>query len=1173
MGSRLIPYFSTGLLYRGLYLWAVRLRSLELRGFKSFADPVKLPFTARLTGIVGPNGCGKSNIADALRWILGEQKGRLLRIEKADNLIFNGTQRRKPLPFAEVSLEVEDFSPELPRLVFTRRVYRDGESEYLLNGAPARMKDFLTYFWQVHISPQSILDGGQVEALIQDRGGARRALLEALAGIERYHHHKKEALAQLEKTTQALAQIESLLNELETQAQELSRQAEKVKTYQDLRTAYRDLLSAWISQELQVIKQAQLREAQQYAQQEAALQTLQETLMQLERRIQALEQQSNPEAYATLEATYKHLQRQWEALLRDESTLQERKKHLQQQLSDYKEEASHRQRQEQELLAEEARLRSKKDEAQQTLLQLQESLSDLQRQQKAAETHLQQAQEALKHCQQEQEKAARQLRQLQQQLQTLQASLPPLREQIQAYQQKENELQKRLDELAAEQDSQRSTLGSLAAQREAAEKRLQSLRSQHAALEAQKNHLLACLRRSEARYHALISERQALEALLSQAAGWPSFIGRLREKVPFWRTEDIFFASEADLPLLSFLLRLEPPTLWVLSAADAEALHDLLEEQQEGVFCVRIYTPTDSTAPTGRWADRIETLPEFAGLAQQLWGDIVVSEEPGPGRTLHPSGKLLWLSDGRAYHLSPAHTAHIGLPHRIQRLTAEAQRWNLHITTLKQLVEALAQEQERLPLVYWQQTAQQAEQQQRLLEKHLATLTAREEETQHQLTHTQAALQRLLAQEKSLQEQLAALLPAEKAAQTQAEATTQQVEAHRLQLEGLQKQTHTLQKTLQEKRLQLLQAENEYKNAERAYKLTFQQIEEVRQRLHWLESRQRDLARQEQETEERLTQLMQEKERAHAEKQSVAERLEALQAAWRETETQLMQLRAQYQKQLEERESLREAQARSKARQADLAQKQALLLQRLSVELELSEADLPPSPSPRLKAELVEAQLSDLKQALQNLGPLNFEAAAALEALHARQTQLLTQKTDIQETLKRLRHLIQSLDREAQERFLQTFEAVRARFMELFQSLFAEGDSCDLVLLQPDSPLTSEIDIIARPKGKRPLSLQQLSGGEKALTALALLFGTFAVQPTALCVLDEVDAPLDDANAQKFGRLLQRFSQHIPLLVVTHNKTTMAHCEVLFGVTMPEPGVSAVLGVELQVAPAAAPAA
>ncbi|MCS7189721.1 MAG: AAA family ATPase, partial [Bacteroidia bacterium] len=197
----------------------MRLRSLELRGFKSFAEPTKIPLRASLIGIVGPNGCGKSNIAEALRWLLGEQKSKLLRIEKSDNLIFNGTQNRKPLPFAEVGLEIEDFSPELPVLSFRKRIHRDGEIEYFINENHSKLKEFLNYFWQIGITPQGIIDGNQVEAIIQDRGGARRSIIESLAGIEKYDYHKREVLVELEKATLALGQIENLLTEIKQQAE------------------------------------------------------------------------------------------------------------------------------------------------------------------------------------------------------------------------------------------------------------------------------------------------------------------------------------------------------------------------------------------------------------------------------------------------------------------------------------------------------------------------------------------------------------------------------------------------------------------------------------------------------------------------------------------------------------------------------------------------------------------------------------------------------------------------------------------------------------------------------------------------------------------------------------------------------------------------------------------
>jgi chromosome segregation protein len=240
-----------------------------------------------------------------------------------------------------------------------------------------------------------------------------------------------------------------------------------------------------------------------------------------------------------------------------------------------------------------------------------------------------------------------------------------------------------------------------------------------------------------------------------------------------------------------------------------------------------------------------------------------------------------------------------------------------------------------------------------------------------------------------------------------------------------------------------------------------------------------------------------------------------------------------------------------------------MLAQRLQMETGLALSNLPDEPTARLPAEQVEHQLQNLRQEMSHLGELNFEAFSTLQQEKARMDSLQTQKTDISLTLEQLEKLLLHLDREAAQRFTDTFEAVRQAFIRQFRELFSEEDTCDMLLVEPDNPLSSAIDIIAKPRGKRPLSITQLSGGEKALTVLALLMGILSIRPPALIILDEVDAPLDDINADKFGRLLRRFSERSPLLVITHNKITMSYAEVLYGVTMPEPGVSTLLGVEL----------
>ncbi|GIV23537.1 MAG: chromosome partition protein Smc [Bacteroidia bacterium] len=1153
---------------------AVQLRSIELRGFKSFADPVKLPLSARLIGIVGPNGCGKSNIADALRWIMGEQKGRLLRIEKAENLIFNGSQRRKPLPFAEVSLEVEDFSPELPRLTFTRRVYRSGESEYFLNGSPARLKDFLSYFWQVGLTPQSILDGGQVEALIQDRGGARRALIESLAGIERYHHHKKEALAELEKTEQALAQVELLLGQLEGQIEQLKKQAEKVEKYRQLRDAYKEVLLGWIAQEVQSIEKQKAQTCTQIEAQRSQRSGLEENLRQIEERIQQLEKENLTEALSLAEAAYEHLRGRKQELQREESALQERHKHLVRQLEALSEEQAYRLRQKEELIAEEARLRDKRTQVESLLLKEREALADLQARHTLLSQEIQKAEAAYKAKEQERKHAAEKLYKLQSRTNELRAALEPIEERLQSIGSERVHLQAQLMRL--EEERRQLLEGQAALAQEVAQWRhqLHALNAYKTALLGQQERLRTTARKVEATLQGLASQRKALEALFAQTEGLPKFLGELRQKreVVFWRTEDIFFAEGNDMVFLATLLRTELPTLWVRSKEEMERLEALLKESKEGFFCVRIYS--SSAAERKGWSARFQELEDFAGLATYLWGDVEVGEGmPEKGRRIDPTGRKIYLPDGCLYYLSDSSTAHIGLPHRIQRLQAEERLWEKRKDLLRFYVEHIERELRRLPLERYQRLLREREAAYAQQEKTLSTLQVRREEMEKRLqTLEREAHQYVQQREAKLKEiqQIAPQLQALEAQLTEQEAALTQLQEH---LRILQSQYNQASQELSERKFFLAQQESELQSVERAYKLILQQVEQVHRGALAAEERQKETQRDKTKAEQRLAQIAAELSEIGPKIEALKARVEELRGQQKAIESELSRLRVEWASLQKDKEAVQQSIARGEMRLAELEQKYALLRQRAEVEAEVSLTELPAPPSSRLKAEWVEQRLTQLKEEIVALGELNFEAAALLEQLLGRQAELLTQKTDITETLTQLKALIHSLDQEACARFLEAFAAVRERFIALFQGLFAEGDTCDLILVRPEEPLTSEIEIIARPKGKKPLSLQQLSGGEKALTAIALLFATFAVRPSALCVLDEVDAPLDDVNTHKFGQLLVRFSQETPLIVITHNKVTMSYCEQLFGVTMPEPGVSTVLVVDLKVAQEAVAAA
>ncbi|MCX8113017.1 MAG: AAA family ATPase [Bacteroidia bacterium] len=1146
----------------------MRLRALELRGFKSFAERVKLPLDARLIGIVGPNGCGKSNIADALRWIMGEQKGKLLRIEKADNLIFNGSQHRKPLPFAEVTLEIEDFSPELPHLSFTRRVHRNGESEYFLNGTVARLKDFFQYFWQIGLTPQSILDGGQVEALIQDRGGARRALIESLAGIERYHHYKKELLTELEKTEAALSEIDRILAELRQQIQAFSAQAEKVAEYYKLKAAYRDLLSEWIAQELSSLSEAEKNLTKEAQSHQAALETLREEIEQLDERVRSMENKEGQLESQTLEGAYTTLRHELQSILQVEARLHERIRLLEQQITEVAEEKCLRLRQKTELVQEEESLRHKREAAEQILLEKREALSKALARLRQEEQRVNEIERGLREKSHDYRRMETLLMQLQRQKAETEAALHPLQERLRAIDKELQALRERRSYLLHEKENHQLQIHSLQAKHQEVQQTLRDLVTQRETLLAQRQSLSKQLQDVENRLQALKVERDTLEALLNRSDSWPSYLKQLRALgVDFWRTEDIFFAEGEALKRLGLLMRLLPPTLWVKHQEEAERIHTFLCTQKEGFLAVRMYKNQEASPHSD--SDKVQTLEGFEGLESYLWKQILGGHELP---TFSPDGPALILPDGRIYFFSDIPTQHIGLPHRIRRIEMEMSESEQALVDLQAEVHRIDQAVAGLPIAIHQREKETLTQALHTAEKALSITEARLDDVEQRRSSLIREQEQLMIKQSALLKKLETIEPQLTEAQTHFAALkteTQSMEAQQTQL----RQAHAgLQKEAERLRLALMESENELKSTENAYKLILRQLEEVQKRLVLLGEREKITAQQLAEAKGELETCRQRKADLEPKLTELAHRLSALRKAQEEREQILTELRHRLVSKQREKESLQNTIWRLQNRLTEITQRRHLLIQRLTVEVELQPEELPPPPPRRLKSEEVESRLNLLKEKMYSLGELNFEAAAALEALKQREADILREKTDIAQTLTRLRSFLIELDKEAREKFLTALEAVRGQFTQLFQTFFSEGDTCDIVLLQPESPLTSDIDIIARPKGKRPLSLQQLSGGEKALVALALLFSAFAVRPSAICVLDEVDAPLDDVNAHKFGQLIRKMSAETPLMVITHNKITMSYCERLYGVTMPEAGVSTVLAVEMERASALAQA-
>ncbi len=1154
----------------------MRLTALELRGFKSFADPIQIPLDRRLIVVIGPNGCGKSNIADALRWIVGEQKSRLLRIEKADNLIFNGSARRKPLPYAEVSLEVREFSPELPRLTFTKRVHRLGDTEYLINGQSARLRDFLNYFWEMGLSPHSFLDGGQVEALIQDRSGARRALLESLAGIEKYHHQRRELLIEIDKTRQSLSEVEHLIAQLLQQISLLTQQAERVEKYQALKKTYQSLLAQYIAGEISYFR----RQISQLTKEEEAITP---SLQKLEKEIEILRLQLKEdkrvplrEELSFIRAAHEELLKRIQRFSQEESRLQERLTQLQKQLKDLEEESVHRQRQEKELQTTEAENLSQLEFLAQKRATLFAEVDALRQKIEAEKGRQQEFQTAYQQAVQQAEQVRQEITRLSAEKNRWEAQKAAMERE--RYNLNEHLHQRREDRAACQAELTRKT-----AEIEALRQRLVEATATYQNLEKAKAELeqeLATLRRElsgvEAELRARVSERTALESLLREAAYWPPALRRLIQAHPdkLLPLESVVYAEEAILPLLAWLLRLEPLTLCLSDSALLPEVEEALAREKEGLFQILLPPVILASEPAlppvphaWRLADRIRTLPEWASLPEALWGDVwVVSKEPSPWsgfRYLYPEKKTLYTPRGLYRFLGVPKTAHIGLPHRILSLREAEAGVSSRITQLKALIEERMASLRALPIETAKNAVEEERRQLITAEKVLAQTEARLTEIQKTLEAQEARLKALQADEAQHQQRLRPITDALEAAEKHSMDFAKQIKA-------LAKQAETQQKVLQEhlaqqseKRYHLVQLEERLRQEEKHQGLIHQQLSEVRKRLSYLADQRERLMQAVTEAQTQLAEVRKLLQQVQSEAEAIADRRKSREKALEAAEATCKHIEATLTNQLSQREALLERRNRLLSRRQEAEHRIQILAQRLEMETGIRLSELPEVQSARLPADSVEQQLHKLRQEMSSLGELNFEVFTTLQKEKERMESLRSQKADISSAVERLENLLVRLDREAARRFTETFEAVREAFRRQFRALFSEEDTCDMLLVEPDKPLSSAVEIIARPRGKRPLSITQLSGGEKALTVLALLVGVLSIRPPALTILDEVDAPLDDVNADKFGQLLRRFSEVGQLLVITHNKITMSYAEVLYGVTMPEPGVSTLLGVEL----------
>ena len=1148
----------------------MRLTRLELAGFKSFAGGVELPFEAGVTAIVGPNGCGKSNISDGVRWVLGEQSPRLLRGGKMEDVIFQGSTGRRPVNVAEVSLVFDNSDGTLPvayqEVVVTRRLSRSGQSEYLLNRSPVRLRDVQDLLRGTGLGANAavVMEARMIDALLSEKAEERRALFEEAAGIGLYRDRKKSTERRLEETAADLARLEDLIGEVQTQVRSLARQRGRAERYGKMIDERFGVALTLVRRELEDFDLALGGLGQRSEQLTAALPAERGRLAEAER-----EREARVQARHTGEAQRTEVERRLAdakveaGRLEGDLALAAERLHNAGQRR-----ATAGQRRDQE----EARAVQAERERAAAAAECEAAVRDLTSvgQELAGRTALEQegrdgllAQRAgVRELEEDLQRRAEAFRALEGERAALERERAELRQQL--AQASQERLARDAAERAADAEVRSLAQRAAAQGRDAAQAvdALEHARRRVAELKEQETHGRTARRQAEEALAQVAARRDALAELERDRVGLaPAAQALLKDKGQFGDAvigplSDFLRTSRRDAALAEQLLGEWLHAVLVRDAAAVDAIRRWHEQAQPGPLLLLPSVPGPRLAADGdplQDALRVDG-PAAAWVRALLAGHEVLDG----GRALRRANGAVFLAGATAGGPLERRAELEGLAHDVR--DAEARRGTAATTLERTLAELSVAEAACAAAGESAERARQEDLEAGALKGDAERGAAH---ARREATDATAQVERLTGRLAEVETRLAAL----------------HVDLERHEVERVR-----LDERLGGERARLVDLEAQQEAARE-------------QRVQW----QVDAAQVEARlgaARERAARGATEAEAARGEAATLADEMSALE---RETTTLAAQ-RAQWEDTLKERRlalgaleaAAREADTQVQEADVRLAQAEAVLeeiRQALDVrgaeehKLELERTAIQGQrgglvarveaewrkPLDRLLAEAPEVagdlewlrqEDERLRSAIDAVGPVN---ALALDE-HAEETKrldfLMTQRDDLVTARHSLQQAAREIDQTAKTMFLESFGKVRENFRSVFQTLFGGGE-CDVRLANEDEPLESDIDIHAAPRGKRTQRIHLLSSGERTLVAVSLLFAIFLTKPSPFCLLDEVDAPLDDANVGRYVRLLAEFKDLTQFIVITHNPRTMQAADAVYGVTMQEPGVSTIVGVRL----------
>lgn len=1167
----------------------MELKTIKLSGFKSFADPMVLPVKTRLTAIVGPNGCGKSNIIDAVRCVLSGA-ARHLRGDTLSDVVFNGSASRKPMGRASVELIFDNHDGALggeyaqyPEISVRRQIDRAGTSDYFLNGTHCRRKDIIDLFLGTGLGPQSyaIIEQGMIARIIEAKPEELRAYLEEAAGISRYRERRRETENRLQHTQENLDRLNDHRLELEKQLNHLQKQAETAEKYKTLKQEERTLQAEYQALHYQALTEQLQTQHQQMAQQQNEYEAKMAELRKTDAAIEQVRQQETQTAEAVngVQERYYSASAEISRLEQTVHTIKERRQQLTVDLAQLMQNDEElRQTHEQDQL--------QLEELQNDVVLLEPQLTEYRAEIAQAETDLQEAEQAMHAWQgrwdsfnQTTSKTMQTAQVQQTHLQHLRQTIERTKERVGRMQQEQQQwnfpsLEQELEQLATE-------LGHRQMELTEQQTRLDEVNACWQTEHQQQEQLLHVLDQSRRTLQQTTGRQASLEALQQEA------LGKKNTVINQWLQQQ----SLAQQPRLAEQFQVQAgwetaietvlgSYLEAVCVENFDHLIPAVAQFTQGQLTLIQTTASCATPLTGgsTLADKVTSHIPLTPLLSSVYGVETTAEALALLPQLAPHQSVitregLWFGP-TWMRINKKKDSRAGIIERERELKELAQ------SIATQQLQITAQEQQlqqtKARLLEYQQSREQLQQQKIQLATQLGKSTAERQGKQNQLQQLQQRAHSLNQELLTHQQQLADAenqFAAATAHLQQAQTTLQAAESERQQLQ--QERDHCRQ-TLEEARRSLQHSKTAADEAQLRLETSRSQLHMLRQSLTRAEKQLQDLQQRRnglQQAQEESTPVL-----ATAEQQlqtALTERLEiehALQARRQE----LNQLQHVLQQQEQTRQNIDQhvQQLRNGLEEARLQTQALQLRQAQHVEKIIALGLVLETVMQQLAADATiavwEERLQKMENRIQRLGAINLAAIEECQVLAERKNYLDAQHHDLVEAMTTLAEAIRKIDQESRTRLKETYDQVNSAFSELFQQVF-QGGQATLEMTEQDF-LTAGMVVKAQPPGKRNTTIHLLSGGEKALTAIALVFALFQLNPAPFCILDEVDAPLDDLNVGRFCALVKQMSQKVQFLFISHNKLTIEIADQLIGVTMHEPGVSRLVAVDVEQAIAMATA-